>query len=277
MNEVFITGEIGINHNGNINIAKKLIDMAKYCGCNAVKFQKRNIDVVYSKEFLDSHRDSPWGTTQRQQKEGLEFNKKEYDIIDAYCKRIGIDWYASAWDVESQHFLNQYNLKYNKVASAMTVNKDFLHEVAKERKKTFISTGMSTKADIDELVDLFDFYKCPYVLMHCVSLYPCPIEKLNLKAIKTIKDRYACEVGYSGHEVGVWPSVIAVAYGANCIERHITLNRAMYGSDQSASLEKYGLEKTVKYCRAVPSVLGDGSIDMIPEEEPIAKKLRYWI
>ena len=203
----FITAEIGINHNGDINIAKQLIDMAKNCGCDAVKFQKRTIDVVYSKEFLDSPRESPWGTTQRAQKEALEFGKKEYDIIDNYCRQQAIDWFASAWDVESQLFLRQYNLKYNKVASPMLINIPLLELIAEEGKHTFISTGMSIYDDIDKAVDIFRRHKCPFTLLHCQSTYPARDEDLNLLCIKTLRERYGCDVGYSGHEVSPMPSI----------------------------------------------------------------------
>ena len=237
----FIIAEIGINHNGSVEIAKKLINMAKECGVDAVKFQKRTIDIVYTKELLDSPRQSPWGTTQRQQKEGLEFGKKEYDEIDSYCKEKGIYWFASAWDEKSQVFLKQYDLPFNKIASAMLTHKKLVEMVAEEKKHTFISTGMSSFEQIDRVVNVFKKNECPYTLMHCVSVYPCPDEWCNLKMVEMLKKRYGCPVGYSGHEIGPFPSVLAVTLGAIAIERHITLDRSMYGSDQSASLEKRGL------------------------------------
>lgn len=274
---VFITAEIGINHNGNVEIAKQLIDMAKSFDCDAVKFQKRTVDIVYSKEFLDSPRESPWGKKQREQKEALEFGKEEYDIINDYCRQQGIDWYASAWDIESQLFLRQYNLKYNKVASPMLTNIPLLDVIAEERKRTFISTGMSTYDDIDKAVDVFRKNKCPFTLMHCQSTYPAAEEDLNLLCIKTLKDRYNCEVGYSGHEVSPYPSVIAAAIGAVAIERHITLNRAMYGSDQAASLEDRGLQILMGLVRRIPIYLGDGNKRVSPQEQAIANKLRYFL
>ncbi|MBI5245406.1 MAG: N-acetylneuraminate synthase family protein [Elusimicrobia bacterium] len=275
MNKPFIIAELGINHNGDLETAKKLIDMAKECGCDAVKFQKRTIDIVYKKDFLDSLRESPWGTTQRAQKEGLEFDKKDYDAIDAYCKGKDILWFASAWDKKSQEFLRRYNLKHNKVASAMLTHTDLLKMVAEEKKHTFISTGMSDLDIIDRAVDLFRKSDCPFTLMHCVSTYPSEDEECNILAVRTLKERYHCDVGYSGHERGILPSVLAVAFGATTLERHITLDRAMYGSDQAASLEKRGLELMVRDARRVASILGDGKKKISAKELPIAKKLRY--
>jgi N-acetylneuraminate synthase len=271
----FIIAEIGINHNGDIELATRLIDMAKEAGCDAVKFQKRTIDIVYSKEFLDSYRESPWGTTQRAQKEGLEFDREEYDIIDEYCKKKGIDWFASAWDTESLKFLRKYNLKYNKVASAMLTNYPLVNLIAEERKHTFISTGMSDWNIIDKVVDIFKQKKCPFTLMHCVSTYPAPEEDLNLLCIKSLRERYGCDVGYSGHEISPHPSIIAAALGAIAIERHITLDRTIYGSDQAASLEEKGLEILVKNAKLVHSWLGDGIKRISEAENAIAKKLRY--
>ncbi len=276
VNGIFVIAEIGINHNGDINIAKQLIDMAVDCGCNAVKFQKRTIDVVYSEEYLDSPRESPWGTTQRAQKEGLEFGNAEYSEIDSYCREKGIAWFASAWDKFSLIFLNGYDILYNKIASSMLANDDFVADVASFGKLTFISTGMSDSGLIDSVVKIFNNWKCPFVLMHCVSTYPCKDEDCNLKVLDWLKSRYKCEIGYSGHEVGVLPSVLSVAYGATVIERHITLDRAMYGSDQAASLERRGLEIVVRYARDVKGILGDGVKRVLPGEEINAKKLRYF-
>jgi N-acetylneuraminate synthase len=273
---IFIIAEIGINHNGDVELAKKLIDTAKNAGCDAVKFQKRTIDIVYSKEQLDSPRESPWGTTQRHQKERLEFGEKEYDIIDAYCSEKAIDWFASAWDLESQKFLRRYNLKYNKIASAMATYLPLAEMVAEERKRTFISTAMCTFDDIDRIVEIFKKHSCPFTLMHSVALYPAGDEELNLYAIRTLKERYKCDVGYSGHEVGVVSSVLAVAMGAVAIERHITLDRAMYGSDQAASLEKHGIELVVRDCRLVSAMMGDGVRRITEKEKEVGKKLRWF-
>ena len=271
---VFITAEIGINHNGDINIAKKLIDAAVIAGCDAVKFQKRTVDKVYTAEYLAGPRQSPWGTTQREQKEGLEFGKDEYDIIDAYCKKKGIEWYASAWDIDSQIFLRQYDCKYNKVASAMLVNDELLEEIASEKRYTFIGSGMSTMDEIDHAVDIFRKHNCPFELLHCNSTYPMPMEDANLKLIHTLSERYGCKVGYSGHEAGILVSECAVAVGASSIERHITLDRNMYGSDQKASIEPYELCELVKNIRSIEKFMGDGKKILSPAEEETKKKLR---
>ncbi|MBF0341653.1 MAG: N-acetylneuraminate synthase family protein [Magnetococcales bacterium] len=273
---VLIFGEIGINHNGDMDVAKQLIDMAKHAGCDAVKFQKRTLDIVYTPEMLAAPRESPWGTTQRAQKEGLEFGQKEYDEINAYCKQVGIDWFASAWDIPSQLFLRQYDLKYNKVASAMTTHPQFLQTVAEEKKLTFISTGMCTLAEIDTAVEIFKNYACPIVLLHTVAEYPAPEENLNLRCMHTLRERYQVPVGYSGHESSVSPSVMAAVMGAVVVERHITLDRAMYGSDQSASLELVGLETMVQQIRKIPIVMGNGEKVTTKNEAGVAKKLRYW-
>ena len=273
---IFIIGEIGINHNGDIEIAKKLISMAKECGCDAVKFQKRDIETVYTKEELDKDRESPWGTTQREQKVGLKFEKKQYDIIDKYCKELNIDWFASAWDIKSLQFLDDYKCKYAKIASAMISHTEFLNEVAKRKIYTFISTGMSNYKMIDKAVEIFKKNNCPFELMHSVSTYPCPEEKLNLHLINKLKEKYKCNVGYSGHENSVSPSIIAVALGANSLERHITLDRSMYGSDQSASLEENGLKQLISAVRKVPIVVGKDEKQIFDIEEKVAEKLRYW-
>lgn len=274
---MIIIAEIGINHNGDISIAKSLIDAAIKAGADAVKFQKRTIDKVYTQDFLNSPRDSPWGKTQRDQKEGLEFNFDEYKQIDIYCKQNKIEWFASAWDIESQDFLKKFNCKYNKVASAMIVYKDLLKVIANEQKYTFISTGMSTERDIDEAVRIFNDAGCPFELMHCVSTYPMNDEDANLKRIITLKDRYKCSVGYSGHEVGLTISFAAAALGISSLERHITLDRAMYGSDQAASIEPGGFQKLVKGVRLISKAMGDGSINIQEKEVSIAKKLRSHI
>ena len=272
---VFICAEIGINHNGDIEIAKKLIDVAVTSGCDAVKFQKRTIKEVYSKEILDTLRESPWGTTNRDQKLGLEFEKNEYDIIDKYCKSKNIEWFASSWDIDSQYFLKQYNLKYNKIASAMLTHKKLLEIVASEKKHTFISTGMSTLEEIKTAVDIFRKHDCPFELQHSNSTYPMAIEEANLKCIETLRNEFKCNVGYSGHEsIGYLVCIVAVVLGANSIERHITLGRSMYGSDQAASLEPIGLERLVKNIRAIDQLYGDGIKKVWPSEIPVLKKLR---
>jgi N-acetylneuraminate synthase len=274
---IFIIAEIGINHNGDVGIAKQLIDAARDVGCDAVKFQKRTIDLVYSKELLDSPRESPWGKTQRAQKEGLEFGLKEYREIDACCKQKGIEWFASAWDIESQKFLRQFNCKYNKIASAMIVYEDLLREVASEKKHTFISTGMTRFEQIDRAVEIFRNANCPFELMHCVSTYPMDDEDANLNCIKTLRDRYKCDVGYSGHEVGLAVSYAAAALGITSLERHITLDRAMYGSDQAASVEAGGFRQLVGAIRKIEKAMGNGNRVINDKETSIAKKLRAHI
>ena len=272
---VFFTAEIGINHNGDIDIAKQLIEIAADAGCDAVKFQKRTVDTVYSKDVLDTPRDSPWGKTTRDQKLGLEFEKDEYDIIDAFCKTKNILWYASAWDENSQKFLQSYDLKYNKIASAMLTHKKLLEIVANEKKHTFISTGMSTMDEIRTATEIFKQNDCPFSLQHSNSSYPMKEEEANLKCIKTLQDEFNCDVGYSGHEVaGYLICVAAVVMGATSIERHITLDRSMYGSDQSASLEPVGLKRVVSDIRRIESIMGDGVKKVWPSELPVMKKLR---
>ena len=271
---IFITAEIGINHNGDLNIAKKLIDGAVFAGANAVKFQKRTIEKVYTKEELDKPRESPWGTTNREQKEGLEFGKKEFDEIDRYCKEKGIYWFASAWDLDSQEFLRQYNCKFNKIASAMLTHKKLLEMIIDEKKHTFISTGMSTMEEIEKVVKMFRDYNCPFELMHCNSTYPMKDEDANLSMIPVLSEHFKCNVGYSGHEVGLITTCAAVALGATSVERHITLDRSMYGSDQAASIEVMGFYRLVKYIRTVEVALGEPIKIVTKEEQNIKKKLR---
>lgn len=271
---IFIIAEIGINHNGDMEIAQELIRTAKEAGCDAVKFQKRTIELVYTKEMLDSYRESPWGSTLREQKKGLEFGFDEYTAIDHYCKTIGIEWFASAWDIESQKFLRKFNCKYNKVASAMLVDANLLNEIASEGKHTFISTGMSSVEQIDRAVDIFSSANCPFEIMHCISTYPMDDEDANLNCIHTLRHRYKCNIGYSGHEAGLAVSYAAVALGITSLERHITLDRTMYGSDQAASLEPAGLRMLVGGVRKLEKAMGDGIIKVLDKEIPMSKKLR---
>jgi N-acetylneuraminate synthase len=273
--DIFYIAEIGINHNGDLNVAKKLIDDAKLAGFHSVKFQKRTINKVYSKEILDTPRESPWGSTTRQQKEGLEFNREQYDEINDYCKKKEIIWFASAWDLESLEFLEKYDLKYHKIASAMIVDLNFLEEVAKKKKHTFISTGMSETKDIDNAVKIFSKHNCYFELMHCVSTYPMKVEDANLKTIEALKKKYKCNVGYSGHENGIAVSLCASMLGISSLERHITLDRAMYGSDQSASLEYKGYSEMIALINKFKVALGEEKLGNVLEEEKIiAKKLR---
>ena len=271
---IFFIAEIGINHNGDMKICKELIDLAVSAGCDAVKFQKRDIETVYSKKLLDSHRESPWGKTQRDQKMGLEFNKEQYQEIDNYCKKKNINWFASAWDLKSQKFLREFDCKFNKIASAMLVNQELLKMVSEEKKHTFISTGLSTLNDIEKAVNIFRDNNCPFELMHCVSTYPMKDTDANLRTIFTLKEKFKCDVGYSGHEAGLTISYAAAALGVSSLERHITLDRAMYGSDQAASLAPPGLKKIVPEIRKIEKALGDGIKRILEDEIPIAKKLR---
>ncbi len=274
----FLIAEIGINHNGDIKIAKQLIDNAVDANFDAVKFQKRDIEKVYSKELLDSFRESPWGKTQRDQKIGLEFDKNAYDEINEYCNKKKIYWFASAWDLNSLNFFDKYNLKFNKVASAMIVDNNFLHEVAKKQKHTFISTGMSTLENITNAVEIFRKYKCSFELMHCISTYPMKVSHANLFTIDALKKKFDCNVGYSGHENGVAVSLAAFMFGISSLERHITLDRTMYGSDQAASLEFKGMKSLTDSIFKMYEACGKNIIGTILEEEkPIAEKLRAHI
>ena len=271
----FIVAEIGINHNGSLDIAKKLIDIASSSGCDAVKFQKRTVEKVYSKEVLDSPRESPWGKTTRDQKLGLEFSIKDYEIIDKYCKLKKIEWFVSCWDIESQIKMKKFKTKYNKVASAMLIHDKLLNEIAKERKHTFISTGMSTMKQISNAVKIFKKHRCSFELMHSHSAYPMEDNEANLLLIKTLKKKFKCNIGYSGHEVGSYNICLpAVILGATTIERHLTLNRSMYGSDQAASLEPDGMYRMVRDIRLVDKILGDGKKTIWKSEEPAMQKLR---
>lgn len=272
---LFLIAEVGINHNGSLDLSKQLISAAHRAGFDAVKFQKRTIENIYTKEFLDSPRESPWGNTQRAQKEGLEFSREQYQEIDRYCKELGIAWFASAWDVDAQRFLRDFDHSFNKVASAILGHKPLLREIASEGKKTFISTGMATLDEIDEVVDLFVKAGCPIELMHCNSTYPMKDEDANLNCIPMLRERYGCDVGYSGHETSlIKVCVSAVALGATSLERHITLDRAMYGSDQAASIETHALGNFVEAVRVVPLMLGTGRKEITPAEAGVRKKLR---
>jgi N-acetylneuraminate synthase len=276
----YIIADIGINANGDLGIVKKLIQAAVFAGCDAVKFQMRTVSKVYTKEFLDSPRKSPWGTTQRQQKEGLELSIPQYEQVADWCVDYGIDWSASCWDLESFLTLHDFfHPPWHKIASPMLTNLSFINEVARKRTLTHISTGMSTKEDIDRAADLFDKHNCPFTLLHCVSIYPCPTEKLNLEKIKLLQQDYpGVPIGYSGHEVGLGPSIVAVALGAQIIERHITLDRTMYGSDQAASVEPHGFKRLVDGIREIEAARKSVNNGYTVQQEELAnaKKLRYW-
>lgn len=276
-NDIFIIAEIGINHNGDMELAKKLIDVAAHAGCNAVKFQKRTPEICVPEHMKTTLRETPWGLiTYLEYKKKIEFNENEYDLISNYCKQLGIAWSASAWDLESLEFLDKYKLPFNKVASALATHHDFLIEVAKKKILTYASVGMCDYEDIDTLVSIFKSYNCPLVLMHTISNYPANDIDLNLKMIQTLSFRYDMPVGYSGHETSVSPSIVAAALGAVAIERHITLDRSMWGTDQAASLEPNGLNQLVGAIRKVPIIMGDGVKKIIEGEIEAAKKMRYW-
>ena len=272
---VFVIAEIGTNHKGSLKIVKQLIDVAKDAGCDAVKLQKKNVEKIYTEDFLDSPLDSPWGKTQRDMRLHREFSLKQFKEIDKYCKKKKIHWFVSCWDTESQISMRSFNTKYNKVASAMLTHKKLLELIAKEKKYTFISTGMSSIPDIKNALKIFKKYKCPFELMHCHSAYPMPIEEENLNMIPELKKIFKCNVGYSGHETGSTNiSIPAVMLGATSIERHITINRAWYGNDQAASLEPDGLKRLVRDIRMIETITGDGKKRVWKSELPAQKKLR---
>ena len=273
---VFITAEIGINHNGDLKIAKELIKIAKSCGCDAVKFQKRTVEKSYSKEILDSFRDNPWGNTTRDEKLHLEFGKSDYDEIDKFCSTHDVEWYASSWDIESQEFLRQYNLKHNKVSSAMLTNIELLEFIAQEKKSTFISTGMSTIDEIRNAVKIFRKHNCPFELMHTNSSYPMKNEEANLNCIATLKNEFSCNVGYSGHETSVSPSLFSWMAGADYIERHITTDRSMWGTDQAASIEPQGMSQLSGVLKKAPYFFGNGKKRMSSDDKKMLKKFKYW-
>jgi len=268
----FIIAEIGINHNGSINLAKRLIKMAHDNGCDAVKFQKRTIDIVYSKEELAKERESVFGTTNGDLKRGLEFSFEQYKQIVEYCKELGILWFASCWDEESVDFIEKFDVCAHKVASACLTDWDLLRKIKKTNKPVLISTGMSTQEEIDKAVEILG--EDNLVIYHCTSTYPTSNHEINLNYIKTLKEKYNCPIGFSGHERGIMPSTVAVALGACSVERHITLDRTMWGSDHSASLEAQGLSKMVRDIRELKEVMGNGIKKVYNSEIPIKAKLR---
>jgi len=271
----FLIAEIGINHNGDMAIAKEIMDAAADAGFDAVKFQKRTVDAVYTKDYLDGPRESPWGTTQREQKEGLEFGAAEYDEIDAYCREKGLQWTASCWDLGSLDFLRKYDPPFHKIASPMLGHIPLLRETAKDGKKTFISTGMSKLEEIDEVMEIFSQANCPVELMHCNSTYPMQAEDANLLCIPMLRERYGVDVGYSGHETSlVTVCVAATALGATSIERHVTIDRTTYGSDQAASIETKALRSLVSAVRTIPAALGTGEKILGSSELEAREKLR---
>ena len=275
MKKTYIIAEIGINHNGSLNIAKKLIDVASVAGCDAVKFQKRNPDVCVPEHQKGVMRDTPWGTmTYLDYKYKVEFEKKEYDEIDRYCKTQNIEWSASPWDLDSLKFLEQYNLPFIKMPSAMMTNENLMRAAARTGKRIIFSAGMSTLEETDKAVEWMKEESANFALLHCNSAYPAPLEDLNLSCIKTLRDRYNCEVGYSGHEFRLGTTVAAVYLGASILERHITLDRTMWGSDHLASVEPQGLIKLVRGVRELEVAYGDGVKRVTDGELPSRKKLR---
>ena len=272
---VFITAEIGTNHVGSIDIAKKIIDVAVETGCDAVKFQKKDVENIYSKEFLDAYLESPWGTTQRSMRLNREFSLEQFKEIDDYCRTKKIEWYVSCWDTKSQIEMRQFNTKYNKVASAMLTHEKLLHLIAEERKHTFISTGMSTIDDVEKAVNIFKKHDCPFELMHTNSSYPSTLDEANLYVISELQKKFKCKVGYSGHEKSAYlVCVCAVMLGATSIERHVTIDRTLYGHDQAASLEPLGLRRLVRDVRVIDKILGDGKKRVWDSELQTVKKLR---
>lgn len=275
LKEPYFIAEIGINHNGDLQIAKKLIDAAFACNWDCVKFQKREPDICVPEHQKNQEKDTPWGKmTYLEYKKQIEFGKKEYDYIDKYCKEKLIDWTASVWDLPSLDFINQYDIPFIKIPSAKITEKELLLRACKTGKPILLSTGMSTLEEIDEAVEILRKNASEFAIMHCNSAYPAPHAELNLNCIKTLKDRYDCVVGYSGHEYDPEPSVYAAILGAKIIERHITLNHDMWGTDQRASLEITGIDILRRRILVTDKVLGDGKKIITKSEEPIRKKLR---
>jgi len=271
----FVTAELGTNHMGDIQIAKKIIDVAVNAGCDAVKLQKKNVEKIYTEEFLDSPLESPWGTTQREMRLHREFSDKDFKQIDIFCKKKKIPWFVSCWDIESQKQMRKFKTKYNKIASAMLVHDKLLEIVAQEKKHTFIATGMSTLNDIANAVKIFRKHKCSFELMHCHSAYPMPPEEANLNLIPFLAKKFHCKVGYSGHEASATNITIpAIFLGATSIERHVTIDRTLFGHDQAASLEPKGLMQLVRDIRIIDTILGDGKKRVWESEINTQKKLR---
>ncbi len=271
----YLIGEIGINHNGDLQIAKKLIDAAFACSWDCAKFQKRNPDIAVPEKQKNVMRDTPWGKmTYIDYKHKIEFGKKEYDYINKYCKEKPIDWSVSVWDMDSLEFSMQYNLSFLKIPSAMLTNHELLAASAKSGIPILISTGMSTLKEIDESVNLLEKYSKSYAVMHCNSSYPAKLDELNLKVIMNFKERYNCVVGYSGHEYDLEPTVLAVSLGAMVIERHITLSHNMWGTDQKASLEIHAMDMLRKRMLDIDVILGSGEKTVTASEIPIRERLR---
>lgn len=269
----YIIAEIGINHNGDMTIAKGLIDAAKKCGCDAVKFQKRNPEKSVPADMRDRMRETPWGyITYLEYRYKIEFDLEEYREIDDYCRQVGIDWFASSWDVDSVDFLEEFSPLAHKIGSALLTDRELLQRVRQTGRPVILSTGMSTIEQIRAAVGILGTENT--LIAHCTSTYPCPKEELNLNMITTLQREFACPIGYSGHEVGLATTIAAVTLGAAFVERHITLNRAMWGSDQSASVEPNGMSRLVHDIRGMESALGDGIKQVYPSEVEAMKRLR---
>ena len=272
---VTIIVEIGTNHMGDVNVAKQIIDIAVDSGANIVKLQRKNVEKIYTKKFLDSYLESPWGTTQREMRLHREFSDKQFKEIANYCKKKKIPWFVSCWDIESQIHMRKFKTKYNKVASAMIIHEKLLKIIAEEQKYTFISTGMSTLKEIKNAVEIFKKFNCPHELLHANSSYPMKTEEANLKLIPFLKKKFKCNVGYSGHETfASLISVTAVLQGASTVERHITIDRTAYGHDQAASLEPDGMKRLVRDIRILDKIMGDGKKKIYDSELSNMKKLR---
>ncbi len=271
----YLIGEIGINHNGDLQIAKKLIDAVFSCNWHCVKFQKRNPDVCVPEKQKNTMRDTPWGKiTYLEYKYKVEFGKKEYDYIDKYCNEKPVDWTASVWDMDSLNFILQYEVPFIKIPSAMSTNKELLTEAAKSKKTLIVSTGMSTLEEIDEAMKIIEKYGVSPVIMHTNSSYPAPVEELNLRLIPFLKKRYGCVVGYSGHEYGLEPTVIAVALGAVVVERHITLSHEMWGTDHKSSLIVLSMDMLARRIKDIDIMLGSEEKTVTKSEVPIRERLR---
>ena len=268
----FIIAEIGINHNGSVDLAKKMIDEAVMAGCDAVKFQKRTVTKVYTPEELDVYRPNYYGSTNRDLKNGLEFSYEDYCKIDEYCKSKKIMWFASCWDKDSVDFIEQFDVPCHKIASALLTDDELLLHIKKTGKPILLSTGMSTMAEIRHAVNLLGEENL--VIFHCTSTYPTNHDEINLKVIEQFKDEFSCPIGYSGHERGLLPSILSVQVGASAVERHITVDRTLWGSDQAASLEPEGLRRMVRDIRQVKSIMGNGKKVVYDSEIPVKAKLR---
>jgi N-acetylneuraminate synthase len=270
---VFVVAEIGINHNGSLDIAKKMIEGAKRAGCDAVKFQKRTPEICVPKDQWSIERDTPWGRmTYIDYRHKVEFGKDEYNEIDQYCKKLGIIWFASCWDLEAVDFMEEFDPPIFKTASASLTDCELLKRHTKLNKPVLVSTGMSTMEEIEQAVKIFGFDN--FLIAHSTSSYPCKYEELNLKMVTTLREKYPVPIGYSGHETGLSPTWAAVALGANFVERHITLDRAMWGTDQAASVEVDGFYRLVRNIRDIETALGDGVKKVYESELSARKKLR---